>query len=210
MGFERDRRPEALSLDLDFAENGALEEARKVQSEHWSTDSDTLFIEVAQFLDVGAEVTVDGEASGEARAAGTHWARVRHALQRRGLHVVAVQWYERLAESGDGERREFVELMVDIVNSTELRMADAREQVIGIFQPLKRPMTTMRAPSGRSMATTKQMPLLGAWCRLPVVLGAVVCVFPIQKLRGANIHSSRIKQKQNNAIKTKSALPRRR
>ena len=126
--------------------------------------------------------------------------------------MVAVQWYERLAESGYGERREFVrgERMVDIVNSTELRMADVRVQVIGIFQPLKRPMTTMRAPSGRSMATTKQMPLLGAWCRLPVVLGAVVCVFPIQQLRGANIHSSRIKQKQNKAKKTKSALPRRR
>ena len=86
MGFERDRRPEVLSLELDFAENGALEEARKVQSEHWSTDSYTLFIEVAQFLDVGAEVTVDGEAEGEARAAGSHWARVRHALQHRGLH----------------------------------------------------------------------------------------------------------------------------
>ena len=86
LGFEGNRRPEALSLDLDFAENGPLEEARKVQSEHWSTDSYTLFIEVAQFLDVGAEVTVDGEAEGEARAAGSHWARVRHALQRRGLH----------------------------------------------------------------------------------------------------------------------------
>ena len=111
--------------------------------------------------------------------------------------MVAVQWYERLAESGDGERREFVERMVDIVNSTELRMADVRVQSNGIFQPLKKPMTAMRAPSGSSIATTKQMPLLGAWCRLPViVLGAVVFVFPIQKRRGAHIHSSRIKQKQ--------------
>ena len=79
LGFGRDRRPEALSLDLDFAENGALEEARKVQSEHWSTDSHTLFIGVLEVgswnsmvgpLDVGAEVTVDGEAAGEARTAG--------------------------------------------------------------------------------------------------------------------------------------------
>jgi hypothetical protein len=86
LDFERDRRPGALSLDI--AENGALEEARKVQSEHWSTDSYTLFIAVAQFLDVkawdlsageldgGAEVTVDGEAAGEERAAGSFWARV--------------------------------------------------------------------------------------------------------------------------------------
>jgi hypothetical protein len=62
--------------------------------------------------------------------------------------MAAVQWYERLAESGDGERREFVERMVDIVNSTELRMADVRVQSNGIFQPLKKPLTTMRAPSG--------------------------------------------------------------
>ena len=80
LGFGRVRRPEALSLDLDFAENGALEEARKVQSEErWSTDSHTLFIGVLEVgswnsmvgpLDVGAEVTVDGEAAGEARTAG--------------------------------------------------------------------------------------------------------------------------------------------
>ena len=38
LGFERDRRPGALSLDIDFAENGNLEEAQKAQSEHWSTD----------------------------------------------------------------------------------------------------------------------------------------------------------------------------
>jgi hypothetical protein len=38
---------------------------------------------------------------------------------------LAVQWYERLAENGDRERREFVrgERIIDIINSTELRMA---------------------------------------------------------------------------------------
>jgi hypothetical protein len=88
LGFERDRRPGGLSLDIDFAENGALEEARKVQSEHWSTDSYTLFIAVAQFLDVaawnllegeldvGAEVTVNGEMAGKKRAPDSYWARV--------------------------------------------------------------------------------------------------------------------------------------
>ena len=39
--------------------------------------------------------------------------------------MVAVQWYERLCESGDGERLEFVmgERKVDVINSTELRLA---------------------------------------------------------------------------------------
>jgi hypothetical protein len=86
--FWRDRRPGCLSLDIDYAENGAIEEARKVQSEHWSTDAYTLFVAVIVFLDVGAwnamagpldvgaEVTVKGEMVGEARAAGSYWARV--------------------------------------------------------------------------------------------------------------------------------------
>jgi hypothetical protein len=42
-----------------------------------------------------------------------------------GDYMVAVQWYERLCESGDGERLEFVmgERKVDVINSTELRLA---------------------------------------------------------------------------------------
>ena len=41
-----------------------------------------------------------------------------------GDYMVAVQWYERLYENGDGERREFVrgERMIDVINSTELRL----------------------------------------------------------------------------------------
>ncbi len=37
--------------------------------------------------------------------------------------MVAVQWYERLPESGDGERLEFFlgEQIIDVINSTELR-----------------------------------------------------------------------------------------
>ena len=88
LAFERDRRPGVLSGDIDFAENTDIEEARKVQSEHWSKDQCTLFIGVWQWLDVGAwnlqvgelgagaEVTVRGEKAGEARAAGSFWARV--------------------------------------------------------------------------------------------------------------------------------------
>jgi hypothetical protein len=63
-----------------------------VQSEHWSTDSYTLVVGVAVFLDggawnatvgpldVGAEVTVAGEVAGEERAAGFHWARAQREL----------------------------------------------------------------------------------------------------------------------------------
>jgi predicted RNA-binding Zn-ribbon protein involved in translation (DUF1610 family) len=86
--FERERRPGMLSLDMDFAENLDIEEANKVQSEHWSTNQCTLFMQVAQWLDVyswdqnvgglveGAEVTVGGEMAGEARAPGSYWAKV--------------------------------------------------------------------------------------------------------------------------------------
>jgi hypothetical protein len=50
-------------------------------------------------------------------------------------YMVAVQWYERLAESGDGERREFNrgERMIDVINSSELRMVDVGVTVIGAF-----------------------------------------------------------------------------
>ncbi len=59
-----------------------------MQSEHWSTDSHTLFVSVIVFLDVGtwnltagplnmgAEVTINGKVAGEERAAGSFWARV--------------------------------------------------------------------------------------------------------------------------------------
>jgi hypothetical protein len=46
--------------------------------------------------------------------------------------MIAVQWYERLCESGGGERLEFVmgERQVDMINSTELRLvAFAMEQI---------------------------------------------------------------------------------
>jgi len=34
---ERELRPGILTLDMDFAENGEIGEARKLQSEHWLT-----------------------------------------------------------------------------------------------------------------------------------------------------------------------------
>ncbi len=52
-----------------------------------------------------------------------------------GDYMVAVQWYERLCESGNGERREFVRgrCMVDVINSTELRMIGFEMTCIGVF-----------------------------------------------------------------------------
>jgi hypothetical protein len=52
-----------------------------------------------------------------------------------GDYMIAVQWYERLAESGDGERREFNrgERVIDVINSSELRMVDVKVAVIGAF-----------------------------------------------------------------------------
>ena len=49
--------------------------------------------------------------------------------------MVAVQWYERLCESGDGERLEFVmgERQVDVINSTELRLAGFALAEIGVL-----------------------------------------------------------------------------
>ena len=49
--------------------------------------------------------------------------------------MVAVQWHERLCESGNGERREFVrgKRMIDVINSTELRMIGFEMTCIGVF-----------------------------------------------------------------------------
>ena len=55
-----------------------------------------------------------------------------------GDYMVAVQWYERLTESGDGERREFIRgpRMVDVINSTELRVVAFPMNAIGVFPAL--------------------------------------------------------------------------
>ena len=52
-----------------------------------------------------------------------------------GDYMVALQWYERLSESGNGERREFVrgKRMIDVINSTELRLIGFEMTCIGVF-----------------------------------------------------------------------------
>ena len=94
--FERERRPGYASLDIDFAENLDIEEAKQVQSEHWSTNQCTLFMMVLRFLDVNewdkeqgllavsANVTVRGEKAGESRSPGSFWAKVISGPHRKG------------------------------------------------------------------------------------------------------------------------------
>lgn len=73
--FERNSRPWTISGDIDFSENGSIENYDKVQSEHWAAGSNqyTLFMFMISFLlvdewnktdgdlAIGQEVTVDGE-----------------------------------------------------------------------------------------------------------------------------------------------------
>ena len=49
--------------------------------------------------------------------------------------MIAAQWYERLCESGDDERLEFVigERQVDVINSTELRLSGFALAPIGVL-----------------------------------------------------------------------------
>ena len=46
-----------------------------------------------------------------------------------------MQWYERITECGNGERREFVrgKRMIDVINSTELRKVGFEMRMIGSF-----------------------------------------------------------------------------
>ncbi len=79
--YTRNSRPLTIARDIDFAENGSIENFDKIQSEHWVTNQYTLFMSIVSFLmvdewnkEVGilnnnAEVTVNGERYiGEQRA----------------------------------------------------------------------------------------------------------------------------------------------
>ena len=85
---ERELRPGILTLDMDFAENGEIEEARKLQSEHWLTKGFTLYIVVVSWVDMGEwnktvgelrsgdTVLVDGEMACMEEELDSHWAEV--------------------------------------------------------------------------------------------------------------------------------------
>ena len=85
LNFKRNLRPLVLVNDIDFSENGAIENFRQLQSEHWLTNGYTLFISVTYWLlaeewdkeegklPIGAEVTIHGEKSGEPINMGSAW-----------------------------------------------------------------------------------------------------------------------------------------
>jgi hypothetical protein len=94
MQYAWNSSPLSLARDIDFAENGSIENFDKVQLEHWILKQYTLFISITLFLkvdewnheennlDVGAEVTVNGERyAGELKEKtqinlDSHWAKV--------------------------------------------------------------------------------------------------------------------------------------
>ena len=71
--YSRNARPMSVARDIDLSENGVIENADKLQAEHWVTKQYILFISIASFLSVdewnkisgelddNAEVTVHGE-----------------------------------------------------------------------------------------------------------------------------------------------------
>ncbi len=50
--YTRNSRPLLLAQDIDFAENGSIENFDKVQSEHWISKQYTLFMSIISFLRV--------------------------------------------------------------------------------------------------------------------------------------------------------------
>ncbi|EJK73457.1 hypothetical protein THAOC_04918 [Thalassiosira oceanica] len=92
LNFGRNLRPLVCVNDIDFSENGSIENFRKLQSEHWLTNGYTLFISVTYWivaeewdkeegkLPKGAEVTVYGEKSGESINKNSFWGIVTEEI----------------------------------------------------------------------------------------------------------------------------------
>jgi hypothetical protein len=71
--FERNATPKALLMDIDWAENYTIEEARMIQSQYWAQEQVSIFVTVLRWLDQACwdsdvselkkndEVTVRGE-----------------------------------------------------------------------------------------------------------------------------------------------------
>ena len=96
--YSRNARPMSVARDIDFSENGIIENAdKKLQAEHWVTKQYTLFISIASFLSVdewnnisgklndNAEVTVHGErcVNGQSREPAnldSFWATVKNHI----------------------------------------------------------------------------------------------------------------------------------
>lgn len=90
--YYRNSRPGAVARDIDFSENGSIEDFDKVQSQHWNTHQYTLFISICSWLlsedwnevtgklSVGDAVTVYGELAGENINMDSFWAAVKEDI----------------------------------------------------------------------------------------------------------------------------------
>ena len=89
--------------------------------EAFNDDSDEMwFAKTVAFSAFGDAVCCKEHTDGQKNVYGTRFNTGDHSPD----HMVAAQWYERLCEGSNGERREFHRgrCMVDFINSTELRM----------------------------------------------------------------------------------------
>ena len=88
----------------------------------------------------------------------------------KGDFMVSVQWYERVGDSGDGERREFTmgEREIDVINSTELRSYGFDVKDLGsppsISSVLSVPASSSSSSSGAAAATeARKVAAQGRW-----------------------------------------------
>jgi hypothetical protein len=124
-----DRRARAHGHALAAA---GLEPGKWVLVEAFGDDEDDMWLgKTVAFGNFGPDSCCKRHGGGAKKLYGTAF--------NTGDYMVAVQWYERLYENGDGERREFVrgERMIDVIcgmiNSTELRLTCFDMVAIGAF-----------------------------------------------------------------------------
>ena len=91
--YDRNVRPLIVRRDIDYSENGSINDKRKIQPQYWVTIGYTLFVSIASWLmasewnktagilPLGAEVTVHGELSGEELNKESFWAVVTDVTQ---------------------------------------------------------------------------------------------------------------------------------
>eukprot|EP00984_Skeletonema_dohrnii_P024294 scaffold13403_cov120-Skeletonema_dohrnii-CCMP3373.AAC.1 len=87
--YERNSRPLSCLREIDFSENGGMDNFDQVQSEYWDSEQYTLMMAIISFLQVdawnktkglleeGDEVTVNGELAGEPIDKESFWAVVK-------------------------------------------------------------------------------------------------------------------------------------
>jgi hypothetical protein len=112
-----DQRARAYGHELA----AAAQPGQWVLIEAFNDDSDEMwFANTVAFSALGDAVCCKEHTDGQKNVYGTRFNTGGHSTD----HMVAAQWYERLCEGSNGERREFYRgrCMVDFINSTELRM----------------------------------------------------------------------------------------